>query len=161
MEVYLDNVNDLLSPGNTSKKAKLFAFNPFKYILTNTSQIHKLMHTLHKNRKTSDNTFNKSSSRSHCFIKVSLEVQGNTRCLTLVDLAGSEKWSDNKSKNAVQEANAINTSLTALTSVIQALPSRSFEQCARVPYKNSLLTTLLEDSLHPGSSVTVMIAVRP
>lgn len=72
LEVYLDSVNDLLNPSNTSKKVDLSKFRPGELEITCKQDVTLLMDRIKKNRKTSDNTFNKSSSRSHCFLKLFL-----------------------------------------------------------------------------------------
>ena len=70
IEVYLDNANDLLdsSGSNCSKKAKIFSFKPTELKIKNEQDVEVLMDKIKKNRKTSDNTFNKTSSRSHCIL---------------------------------------------------------------------------------------------
>lgn len=109
---------------------------------------------------------NKDSSRSHSiftvYIEMSEEVEGvpDETCfkagkLNLVDLAGSERQSKTHATgDRLKEANKINLSLSALGNVISALVDG---KSAHIPYRNSKLTRLLQDSLG-GNTKTVMIA---
>ncbi len=77
----------------------------------------------------------------------------------MVDLAGSERVSKSQAEGIVlTEAKSINLSLTYLEQVIVALNQKSKNKTKQhIPYRNSLLTTLLKDSLG-GNCKTVMIA---
>lgn len=93
-------------------------------------------------------------------IKLKLSKGKLERVITLVDLAGSEKWNDCLSKQAHLEAIAINQSLAAFSSVLKSLPSISQKQTQRIPFKDNLLTQVLENSLKGGSVVSFIITVR-
>ncbi|VDP86357.1 unnamed protein product [Echinostoma caproni] len=107
---------------------------------------------------------NEHSSRSHAIYTITLECSENMDRekpllrqgkLHLVDLAGSERQTKTgASGKRLQEANKINLSLTTLGNVISALVDG---KSTHVPYRNSKLTRLLQDSLG-GNSKTVMIA---
>ncbi|KAA0194326.1 Kinesin protein [Fasciolopsis buskii] len=107
---------------------------------------------------------NEHSSRSHAIYTVTLECSENVEQekpllrqgkLHLVDLAGSERQGKTGATGKrLQEANKINLSLTTLGNVISALVDG---KSTHVPYRNSKLTRLLQDSLG-GNSKTVMIA---
>ncbi|GAN04848.1 kinesin, motor region protein [Mucor ambiguus] len=122
-------------------------------------------------RTTASTDMNASSSRSHAIFSVSLtqhmnvSVENNdTIAKTLqskfhfVDLAGSERL---KKTNAVgdraKEGISINSGLLALGNVISALGDESRRQQQHIPYRNSKLTRLLQDSLG-GNSQTLMLA---
>lgn len=122
-------------------------------------------------RTTASTDMNASSSRSHAIFSVSLTqnmqltVENNdTIAKTLeskfhfVDLAGSERL---KKTNAVgdraKEGISINSGLLALGNVISALGDESRRQQQHIPYRNSKLTRLLQDSLG-GNSQTLMLA---
>uniref|UniRef100_A0A8C6XUC8 Kinesin motor domain-containing protein n=1 Tax=Naja naja TaxID=35670 RepID=A0A8C6XUC8_NAJNA len=80
-----------------------------------------------------------------------------TRKLNLVDLAGSERvWKSGAQGERLKEAQSINRSLLALGEVIQALRTKQ----AHVPFRNSRLTYLLQDSLGKGSKTVMMVQVR-
>lgn len=107
---------------------------------------------------------NQDSSRSHSIFTVYLEVEekvdaNNSKIkagkLNLVDLAGSERQSKTEATGQrLKEATKINLSLSALGNVIAALVSG---KAKHIPYRDSKLTRLLEDSLG-GNTKTLMIA---
>lgn len=77
--------------------------------------------------------------------------------LNLVDLAGSERvWKSGAQGERLKEAQSINRSLLALGEVIQALRTKQ----VHVPFRNSKLTYLLQDSLGKGSKTVMMVQVR-
>lgn len=77
--------------------------------------------------------------------------------LNLVDLAGSERvWKSGAEGERLKEAQNINRSLLALGDVIQALRVRQ----THIPFRNSRLTYLLQDSLGKGSKTVMVVQVR-
>ena len=123
-------------------------------------QIRKYMSIGKKVRATGSTDMNEHSSRSHCMLSVYVECKSKTSDahfkgkLHLVDLAGSERLSKSKATGKRQtETRMINKSLSALGDVIQAQANKR----GHVPYRNSTLTYLLQDSLG-GNSKTLMIA---
>jgi kinesin family protein 6/9 len=112
------------------------------------------------NRVIDETPQNPVSSRSHCIFTVFIEarVPGSERTrmskLHLVDLAGSERVSKSGIEGKLlTEAKFINVSLHYLESVIKALS----ENQEYVPYRNSMMTSVLRDSLG-GNCKTAMIA---
>ena len=78
--------------------------------------------------------------------------------LNLVDLAGSERQSKTKAnQDGIKEATKINLSLSALGKVINCLSNYKNNQKMYIPYRDSKLTRILQDSLG-GNTKTVMIA---
>ncbi|CAM9437403.1 unnamed protein product [Ascophyllum nodosum] len=116
-----------------------------------------------KNRSVGSTMMNLTSSRSHSIFCIVVECSqtddrgGHIRVgkLNLVDLAGSERQSKTGATgDRLKEANKINLSLSALGNVISALvDGRSLH----IPYRDSKLTRLLQDSLG-GNTKTVMCA---
>eukprot|EP01135_Chromosphaera_perkinsii_P002404 Nk52_evm10s223 gene=Nk52_evmTU10s223 len=121
--------------------------------------IRKTFEIAHKNRRTAETSMNERSSRSHSVMVVKIngfnETTGvkSSGKINLIDLAGSERVSKSEATgDRLKEAQNINKSLSALGDVIHALASRS----SHVPYRNSKLTYMLQDSLS-GDSKTLMI----
>ena len=117
-----------------------------------------------KNRSVGETLMNKDSSRSHSIFMLFIEtaeksLTGEDRYvagkLNLVDLAGSERISKTGAAgDRLKEAQKINLSLSALGNVISALVDGKTQH---IPYRDSKLTRLLQDSLG-GNTKTVMIA---
>lgn len=107
---------------------------------------------------------NDKSSRSHSVLIIhvyreSLEGSTQTGKMFLVDLAGSECVGKTESQGQVlNEAKAINKSLSALGQVIKALTEKGHQH---VPYRNSKLTRLLQESLGGNSKTALVIALSP
>jgi kinesin family member 5 len=108
---------------------------------------------------------NEGSSRSHSVFTVTVSqkhihtAEVKTGKLVLVDLAGSEMVKKtNSSGQQLEEAKTINKSLSALGMVINALTD---EKSTHVPYRDSKLTRLLQDSLGGNAKTVLIIAVSP
>ncbi|KAF6266655.1 kinesin family member 6 [Scenedesmus sp. NREL 46B-D3] len=117
------------------------------------------------NRTISETPMNQASSRSHCIFSIMLEARQagsdvvRRSKLHLVDLAGSERVAKSGvDGTTLKEAKHINLSLHYLEQVIIALQERSMGMArVHVPYRNSLMTLVLRDSLG-GNCRTVMVA---
>merc|ERR1740123_2353007 len=117
-----------------------------------------------KNRSVASTKMNEGSSRSHSIFLVTVEQcstgggnEGHIRVgkLNMVDLAGSERQSKTGATGErLKEATKINLSLSALGNVISALVDG---KSSHIPYRDSKLTRLLQDSLG-GNTKTVMVA---
>ena len=118
-------------------------------------------------RATHETKMNAFSSRSHTVFTVTvlqrdkITGQATTGMLNLVDLAGSERLKKSESQGVrLKEALHINTSLTALGKVIMALDSSTTEQ-VHVPFRDSKLTRVLQNSLGGNSFTSVITAIHP
>ncbi|KAG8171861.1 hypothetical protein JTE90_008226, partial [Oedothorax gibbosus] len=116
-----------------------------------------------KNRSVGATLMNADSSRSHSIFSIRLEMleredeDGHIRQgkLNLVDLAGSERQAKTGATgDRLKEATKINLSLSALGNVISALVDGKSKH---IPYRDSKLTRLLQDSLG-GNTKTLMVA---
>eukprot|EP00429_Kryptoperidinium_foliaceum_P008054 CAMPEP_0176025274 /NCGR_PEP_ID=MMETSP0120_2-20121206/12362_1 /TAXON_ID=160619 /ORGANISM="Kryptoperidinium foliaceum, Strain CCMP 1326" /LENGTH=1344 /DNA_ID=CAMNT_0017358457 /DNA_START=129 /DNA_END=4163 /DNA_ORIENTATION=+ len=115
------------------------------------------------NRATASTSMNEHSSRSHMVLWVDVHsgiegLPGNDGTLFLVDLAGSERVKKSEvSGDHLKEAGHINKSLSALGNVMEALDRKA----SHIPYRDSKLTYLLQDSLGGNSRTMMVVAVTP
>jgi kinesin family protein C2/C3 len=116
-----------------------------------------------KSRATAETDLNAHSSRSHMVLSVQITsgIEGGdltTGNLYLVDLAGSERVRKSAVEGqGLKEASHINKSLAALGNVMEALDRKA----SHVPYRDSKLTYLLQDSLGGNSRTMMVVAVCP
>uniref|UniRef100_A0A5F8GL21 Kinesin family member 13B n=1 Tax=Monodelphis domestica TaxID=13616 RepID=A0A5F8GL21_MONDO len=157
MEIYNEKVRDLLDPKGSRQTLKVREHNvlgPYvdglsKLAVTSYKDIESLMSEGNKSRTVAATNMNEESSRSHAVGK-----------LSLVDLAGSERATKTGAAgDRLKEGSNINKSLTTLGLVISALADQGAGRNKNkfVPYRDSVLTWLLKDSLG-GNSKTAMVA---
>nr|XP_021188785.2 kinesin-like protein Klp68D isoform X1 [Helicoverpa armigera] len=166
IELYLEDVRDLLAKDCKKLTIRGQELNGF-YIPEMTSVVCKsaaemvrVMRAGNRNRAAGRTDMNEHSSRSHAVFLVTVETahRKTNRIrvgkLNLVDLAGSERQrKTGASAERLREASRINQALSSLGNVISALA----ESSPHVPYRDSKLTRILQDSLG-GNSKTIMIA---
>lgn len=134
------------------------------YSVNSVKDMMKVLRKGQKSRVVGATSMNPGSSRSHCIFTIIVEQSyddetGDNHCkvgkLNMVDLAGSERQKKTHAQgDRLHEAKAINLSLSALGNVIKALVNK---RATHVPFRDSKLTKLLQDSLG-GNTKTVMIA---
>ncbi|XP_037091354.1 LOW QUALITY PROTEIN: osmotic avoidance abnormal protein 3-like [Pollicipes pollicipes] len=171
LEIYNEEIRDLL--GNDPKKKIELKEHPEKGVYVqdlsrqpchNKDDCDMLMQKGWNNRSTGETLMNKDSSRSHSIFTIFLEMitpakkgkdQLRAGKLNLVDLAGSERQAKTGATgDRLKEATKINLSLSALGNVISALVDGKSKH---IPYRDSKLTRLLQDSLG-GNTKTMMVA---
>eukprot|EP00055_Hartaetosiga_balthica_P003955 m.9574 g.9574 ORF g.9574 m.9574 type:complete len:778 (+) comp3494_c0_seq1:199-2532(+) len=169
LEIYKDDIRDLLSKDHNKRLAirdspdkGIYVQDLNSIVVKSVKEIEKVMHVGNKNRKVGVTDMNQHSSRSHAIFIINVECselgpdgEAHIRSgkLNLVDLAGSERLGKTHAEGERKEEGVqINLSLSALGQVIKALVEGVF-----VPYRNSSLTRLLQDSLG-GNAKTMMIA---
>ncbi|KAI3381798.1 hypothetical protein SNEBB_000846 [Seison nebaliae] len=168
LEIYKEDIRDLLD--NTGKQKLSIRDRPdtgpyipnLRTSMARTpEEIESVMAIGNKNRSVGRTDMNKHSSRSHAIFTIQIErkddeSESHIRAgkLHLVDLAGSERLAKTGAKGErLEEAKKINLSLLALGNVVSSLVKSG----AYIPYRDSLLTRLLQDSLG-GNAKTVMVA---
>ncbi|KAH9904785.1 P-loop containing nucleoside triphosphate hydrolase protein [Xylariomycetidae sp. FL2044] len=183
-EVYNEHVRDLLVPVVPNQAPYYLKIResptegPYVKDLTevpvrNIDEILRYMTGGDRNRTTASTKMNDTSSRSHAVFTIMLkqihhdmetdETTERSSRIRLVDLAGSERAKSTEATGQrLREGSNINKSLTTLGRVIAALAEpkgRPGKRSSRdiVPYRDSILTWLLKDSLG-GNSKTAMIA---
>ncbi|CAO2656785.1 Nn.00g055880.m01.CDS01 [Neocucurbitaria sp. VM-36] len=177
LEIYNERVRDLLNPSNKGnlRVREHPSTGPYvedlaKLVVQSFPEIENLMDEGNKARTVAATNMNETSSRSHAVFTLTLtqkrhDVQTSmsgerVAKISLVDLAGSERATSTGATGArLKEGAEINRSLSTLGRVIAALADLSggTKKKVQVPYRDSVLTWLLKDSLG-GNSMTAMIA---
>ncbi|WWC85238.1 uncharacterized protein L201_000100 [Kwoniella dendrophila CBS 6074] len=171
MEIYMEKIKDLLAPQNDNlsihedKARGVHVKNLTDVYVGSESEVYKVMKAGGSNRAVSSTNMNAESSRSHSIFVIGIH-QRNTESgsqksgnLYLVDLAGSEKiGKTGATGQTLEEAKKINKSLSALGMVINALTDG---KSSHVPYRDSKLTRILQESLGGNSRTTLIINCSP
>eukprot|EP00898_Chlorokybus_atmophyticus_P006255 jgi/Chlat1/6630/Chrsp482S00879 len=183
LEIYNEEIRDLLAPSSSGKggdigkrphylelkestETGVYVKDLTSFVVKGVAEIRNVLQVGKKNRTVGATLMNQDSSRSHSIFTITIESSdrssdpnssGHIRAgkLHLVDLAGSERLSKTGATgDRLKEATKINLSLSALGNVISALVDG---RSGHVPYRDSKLTRLLQDSLG-GNTKTVMVA---
>ena len=189
IEIYNEKVRDLLNPKNKGnlRVREHPSLGPYvedlsKLVVRSFADIESLMDEGNKARTVAATNMNETSSRSHAVFtlvltqrrfdqQTKLEAEKVSR-ISLVDLAGSERANSTGATGArLKEGANINRSLTTLGKVIAALAIASAEPAKNakkkaaldnfVPYRDSVLTWLLKDSLGGNSKTAMIAAISP
>ncbi|XP_072871516.1 kinesin-like protein KIFC3 isoform X3 [Chlorocebus sabaeus] len=172
-EIYNEVLRDLLGKEPQEKleirlcpdgSGQLYVPGLTEFQVQSVDDINKVFEFGHTNRTTEFTNLNEHSSRSHALLIVTVRGMDcstglrTTGKLNLVDLAGSERVGKSGAEGSrLREAQHINKSLSALGDVIAALRSRQ----GHVPFRNSKLTYLLQDSLSGDSKTLMVVQVSP
>ncbi|KAM5262837.1 kinesin-like protein KIFC3 [Ctenodactylus gundi] len=172
-EIYNEVLRDLLGTEPQEKleirlcpdgSGQLYVPGLTEFRVQSVDDINKVFEFGHTNRTTEFTNLNEHSSRSHALLIVTVRGRDcstglrTTGKLNLVDLAGSERVGKSGAEGSrLREAQHINKSLSALGDVIAALRSRQ----GHVPFRNSKLTYLLQDSLSGDSKTLMVVQVSP
>uniref|UniRef100_A0A8C6MRN6 Kinesin-like protein n=1 Tax=Mus spicilegus TaxID=10103 RepID=A0A8C6MRN6_MUSSI len=177
LEIYNEQIRDLLSrtkaPGGLRVREDQqlgFFVEGLKWVpCENYAQIEKLVEQGSKIRMTASTNMNASSSRSHMLISIQFKQVFLDTALTkqssinMVDLAGSERQRSSGSEgDRLREGSRINLSLTSLGNVISALADLAMgKKVLHIPYRDSVLTKLLQSALGGNSRTTLIAALSP
>ena len=168
LEIYCERVKDLLNPSDKVLKVREHPkLGPYvdglsKCAVSTYDEIERLMDEGNKSRTVASTKMNSESSRSHGLFKIIVSEKccgvEKVSKISLVDLAGSERATKTgvTGKHLREGAN-INKSLTTLGKVISSLAESSSSDSRHIPYRDSVLTWILKESLG-GNAKTVMIA---
>ncbi|CAE6504115.1 unnamed protein product [Rhizoctonia solani] len=171
MEIYLERIRDLLAPHNDNlqvheeKNKGVYVKNLSDYYVSNAKEVYEIMRQGGQARAVTATNMNAESSRSHSIFLITIQQKNietgamKTGNLYLVDLAGSEKvGKTGASGQTLEEAKKINKSLSALGMVINALTDG---KSSHIPYRDSKLTRILQESLGGNSRTTLIINCSP
>ncbi|KAK9096668.1 hypothetical protein Sjap_022165 [Stephania japonica] len=172
LEVYNEQIRDLLAVPTTSKKLEIRQASEGVHHVPglleakagNVKEVWDVLQAGSNARAVGSNNVNEHSSRSHCMLCITVIAKNmiNGECtkskLWLVDLAGSERLAKTDVQgDRLKEAQNINKSLSSLGDVVSALANKS----SHVPFRNSKLTHLLQDSLGGDSKMLMFVQISP
>ena len=177
LELYNEEIFDLLSSTDDMTKLRLFddINRPGSTIIQgleeltvkDKQEVYSILRKGSDKRKTAETLMNAQSSRSHTVFTVTVHIRETTRDgeevlrigkLNLVDLAGSENVGRSGAQGKMaREASNINQSLLTLGRVISSL----VERAPHIPYRESKLTRLLQDSLGGRTKTSIIATVSP
>lgn len=173
LEIYNEQIFDLLSNSKEKLEIKessnkgVFVKDLSIIPASSLEEMMRLMEMGSRNRSVGETAMNKESSRSHSIFTIHVETSENVAGaerftaskMNLVDLAGSERSDRTQAQGErLKEGTKINLSLTALGNVIKALVDG---KAKHVPYRDSKLTRILQDSLGGNTRTLMLAALSP
>jgi kinesin family member 5 len=166
-ELYLEKICDLTDIEKKGLKIRenrnrgIYIQNLSENFVSSDYDVFEILRKGTDNRHMTSTNMNVKSSRSHTIFTISvytnnsLDLSGRTGKLSIVDLAGSERVSKTGAEGLrLKELQNINKSLNALTSVINSLTDG---KSTHIPYRDSKLTRILQDSLGGNSNTAIII----
>ncbi|XP_052438989.1 kinesin-like protein KIF19 [Carassius gibelio] len=172
IEIYNEIIRDLLNPSSgylelrEDAKGEIRIAGITEFSTCNAKEIMALLTKGNKQRTQESTAANKTSSRSHAILQVTVKQKSRVKDINeevrvgklfMVDLAGTERASQTQNRGKrMKEGAHINRSLLALANCINALSEKGGKGAQFVNYRDSKLTQLLKDALG-GNSRTVMI----
>ncbi|ONK60319.1 uncharacterized protein A4U43_C08F16960 [Asparagus officinalis] len=182
MEIYNEEINDLLSLGNQklpiheSLDRGIYVAGLREEIVNSAEQVLELIKLGEANRHFGETNMNARSSRSHTIFRMVIESSAKdptfsgdvsdadairVSVLNLVDLAGSERIAKTGAGGVrLKEGKHINKSLMILGNVINKL-SENGKQRAHIPYRDSKLTRILQPALGGNAKTSIICTVAP
>lgn len=171
MEIYMERIKDLLNPRNDNlpihedKARGVYVKGLTEEYVSSAEEVYEVMRQGSGARAVASTNMNQESSRSHSIFAI-VVTQKNTISgaqksgqLFLVDLAGSEKvGKTGASGQTLEEAKKINKSLSALGMVINSLTDG---KSSHIPYRDSKLTRILQESLGGNSRTSLIVNCSP
>ncbi|XP_077614975.1 kinesin-like protein KIF19 [Crocuta crocuta] len=173
LEIYNEVIRDLLNPSSgfldlrEDSRGSIQIPGITEVSTSNAQEIMQLLTKGNRQRTQEPTATNRTSSRSHAVLQVTVRQRSHGSPLAeevrigrlfMVDLAGSERASQTQNRGKrMKEGAHINRSLLALGNCINALSEKGGSRVQYVNFRDSKLTRLLKDALG-GNSRTVMIA---
>ena len=173
IQIYLETIQDLFCPKTIVKiredsKKGLFLDGCLWIPVKNEEECKEAFQRGEKNRITEYNKINEHTLRSHTILLINIEQHQENKdieqnivskgILYLVNLAGSERVGKYyKNSNKIEQAKKINNSLSVLGNCIQNLVSGK----NYIPYRESKLTRILQESLNGNSKTSLIITISP
>ena len=178
LQIYKENITDLLKQEKKNlhiredKKKGIIIEDLSEWVVRSPSEFYTLLQNSANNRISANTYMNNFSSRSHALYILTIEQMTtdnkteNTSIkigkLNLVDLAGSERFKCNDiSPLQLSESININKSLSCLGNVINALTDKKSKGRIYIPYRDSKLTRILQDSLGGNCKTTLLAMISP
>ncbi|XP_073388850.1 uncharacterized protein [Physcomitrium patens] len=191
MEIYNEEINDLLAPDNRklqihesierlcSMQRGIFVAGLREEIADSVEQVIAVLERGEAQRHLAETDMNVNSSRSHTIFRMVIESRDKSHdstqdsdpsaqdavrvsALNLVDLAGSERISKTGAEGVrLREGAHINKSLTTLGMVINKLSEGGGKQGAHVPYRDSKLTRILQSALGGNARTSIICTINP
>ncbi|KAF4693699.1 hypothetical protein FOZ60_010372 [Perkinsus olseni] len=179
LQIYNETISDLLPAADATatlsirqdSRRGVYVDGLTEYVVREPEEVYTLIRQGNASRAIATTKLNDASSRSHAVFMILVEMCDETGTvkvgkLNLVDLAGSERVRLTGATGIrLEESKKINQSLSALGNVIAALTEASRAEAtasgsgrSHIPYRDSKLTRLLEDSLG-GNCITAMVAM--
>ncbi|KAI9350200.1 P-loop containing nucleoside triphosphate hydrolase protein [Obelidium mucronatum] len=175
LEIYNENVNDLLSPANMNLTIRehstlgVHVSGLTEVLAKSPESVVALISKGEANRHVGSTNMNERSSRSHTILRILIQSQRKddklagirASCLNLVDLAGSERAAHTGAKGKrLKEGGSINKSLLALATVIAKLSEEGADR-QHIPYRDSKMTRILQPSLGGNARTLIICTVTP
>ena len=171
MEIYMERIRDLLAPHNDNlpvheeKNRGVYVKGLLEIYVSSVQEVYEVMRRGGSARAVASTNMNAESSRSHSIFVITITQKnvetGSAKSgqLFLVDLAGSEKvGKTGATGQTLEEAKKINKSLSALGMVINNLTDG---KSSHIPYRDSKLTRILQESLGGNSRTTLIVNCSP
>ena len=170
-ELYLEKIHDLADISNKNLKIRensmkgVYIEGLTEHFVSTDCELFELLRIGTQNRHVSYTKMNSKSSRSHSIFSLtvsihnSIEFSGRTGRLYIVDLAGSERLAKTGTEGLrLKELQNINKSINSLISVINCLTDGKSNY---IPYRDSKLTRILNDSLGGNSKTSIIVTCSP
>lgn len=170
-ELYLEKINDLIDIQKKALKIRqdktkgIYIADLSEHYVSSDFDIYELLRIGTENRQVSCNKMNARSSRSHTIFSLTitqnnaLDLSAKVGKMSLVDLAGSERVAKTNAEGLrLKELKTINKSLNTLGLVINQLTDG---KSSHIPYRDSKLTRILQDSLGGNSKTAIFVTCSP